>query len=100
MTTTNDGGPVHPMVMKAAKSLFFVLTGVTAQDHPREWEVHRDYLIRNAQAALTACGALECLAALENLTERTPVPSSICLERPAYESATSAIAKVYGSAPE
>jgi hypothetical protein len=96
MTTTNDGGPVHPMVMKAAKSLFYSLTGVSADEDPDEWDATCYGYISDAQAALTACGALEPLEALEKFGKaETPEDWE-----QAESASASAIAKVYGSAPE
>jgi hypothetical protein len=99
MTTTNDGG-IHPMVMKAARAL-------AAYDG---WDLsktpHADY-IEAAQAALTECGALECLEALERLRGEWDYQCSkgnVPEGRVEAETADKAIAKakaveVYGSAP-
>jgi hypothetical protein len=92
MTTTNDGGPVHPMVMKAARAM---AEHEGEKYGPSAWELYSHAYLAMAQAALTECGALDCLAALEashdpeNFTDGT-----------AERMAESAIAKVYGSAPE
>ena len=88
---------VHPMVAKAARGLFVAQFGDGPHDDP-DWQAERPKMIREAQAALTACGALECLEALEGLHE--------CREygplRPnsdAWGKGETVIAKVYGSAP-
>jgi hypothetical protein len=100
MTTTNDGGPadVHPMVMKAAKSWFAFEIGATAEEDPDAWELYGHEFLTQAQAALTECGALECLEALEKLArlgngEHYGNSDGNMIAR-------EAITKVYGSAPE
>ena len=104
MSTTNDGG-IHPMVMKAAKSWFASNTGFTAEDAPGEWESISLLYIENAQAALEACGALECLKALESFVNNSSAQVNMPVE---CEHGEVAIAKArdlssayqaYGSAP-
>lgn len=90
---------VDAMVMKAAKSL--------CKQHAKRkevcpklyWREYSEYLVADAQAALTGCGALECFEALECLTEHVEYRSGDEECRP-LENAKTAIAKVYGSAPE
>ena len=108
MNTTNDGGlaEVHPMVMKAAKSWFASEVGVSAADDPEEWDAQSAVQIRRAQAALTECGALECLEALELIVA---ADDTGCLWERDISRGKLAIYKardvssagsVYGSAPE
>lgn len=93
---------IHPMVMKAAQSWFASEVGVSAKDDPQEWEAQAPTLIRRAHAALTECGALECLEALERMTYkdnfgayRALIVAGSYLPRVAE----SALSNVYGSAP-
>jgi hypothetical protein len=88
MTTTNDGG-IHPMVMKAARVL-------ARLDGCANWADFSQVYIDQAQAALTECGALECLEALEKHQKA----STYAEENDANAAGYTAIAKVYGSAPE
>lgn len=93
MTTTNDGG-IHPMVMKAARAI--------AESDGYPWELLSDYglsrVVRQAQAALTECGALECLEALEECEPILDGKVQHTHELAAHMRACAAIAKVYGSA--
>lgn len=65
MTTTNDGGTVHPMVMKAARVKCRRDASKNRIEEERLWRVFGPEFIEDAQAALTECGALECLEALD-----------------------------------
>jgi hypothetical protein len=117
MTTTNDGG-IHPMVMKAARSL---CAQEDAVDPEFYWQHFGHKFIARAQAALTDCGALECLEAAKGLhrklyevAERHNDRScdyDVCPEIRAYESAIAkardlssagkaTAVEVYGSATE
>ena len=98
MHTANDGETVHPMVMKAAKSLFYSVTGVSAGDDPDEWGATCHEHIADAQAALTTCGALELLEALEQAVTSMQ-DSGYSNSHLAVRAARAAILKVYGSAP-
>ena len=62
MNTTNDGG-IHSMVMKAAQTIS-TMCGLNWDEMP---DSERKEAIQVMQAALTECGALECLEALERL---------------------------------
>jgi hypothetical protein len=64
MTTTNDGGPAHPMVMKAARGLCREVARQMRESDSELWANESENLILAAQAVLTKCGALECLKAL------------------------------------
>jgi hypothetical protein len=64
MTTTNDGGPAHPMVMKAARGLCREVARQMRESDSELWANESENLILAAQAALTKCGALELLEAL------------------------------------
>ena len=106
MTTTNNGG-IHPMVMKAAKSWFASEMGVSAADDPEEWDAQSAVQIRRAKAALTECGALECLEACESFVRK--VDDGKARSKESYAQMKEAIAKardlssagsVYGNAPE
>jgi hypothetical protein len=88
--------PVHPMVMKAARVFGDQESDVYGIDRKLHWDLHRHRLIPAAQAALTDCGALECLEALEAYECAQTNDDSDA----AHMLAHSAIAKVYGSAPE
>jgi hypothetical protein len=88
---------VHPMVMKAAQSWFASEMGVTAADDPEEWAAQSAVQIRRAQAALTECGALECLEALESA--RGYVAQVVSVDGEEVSEIDNIIAKVYGSAP-
>ncbi len=88
---------IHPMVMKAARAM---------AEHESKLQGRMFYaqsFFATAQAALTACGALECLEALERMTYkdnfgtyRALIVAGSYLPRVAE----SALSKVYGSAPE
>ena len=95
MTTTNDGGPAHPMVMKAARGLCREVARQMRESDSELWANESENLILAAQAALTECGALECLEALEMIDEETHGGPNIF-----WRKVDTAIAKVYGSAPE
>jgi hypothetical protein len=94
MTTTNDGG-IHPMVMKAALSLRNSRAEVTGSSREQVWHYEKEKLIADAQTALTECGALAVLEALE-ASERVKTNADADA---AHMLAYHAIAKVYGSAP-
>jgi hypothetical protein len=64
MTTTNDGGPAHPMVMKAARALSDRSADACGISREVQWAVSAAQFIADAHASLTECGALECLKAL------------------------------------
>jgi hypothetical protein len=68
MTTTNDGGPAHPMVMKAARGLCREVARQMEESDSELWAIERENLILAAQAALAECGALECFEALKRLS--------------------------------
>jgi hypothetical protein len=91
---------VHPMVAKAARGLFVAQFGDGPHDDP-DWQAERPNMIREAQAALTDCVALECLEALEKARDALDAGSrrlpQLSIPR---DSAAATIAKVYGSAPE
>lgn len=99
MTTTNDGGPVHPMVMKAARAQFACDYEPTAYNDPELWEEIKGLYVCHAQRVLTECGALECLE-----VARMAVPyvrlEAVPTGEDLLNAAEHAIAKVYGSAPE
>ncbi len=89
---------VHPMVMKAARALARV-------DGCANWEEFSQVYIDQAQAALTACGALERLSVLEKAVIEFGCGFPACEafesiegEPPVIDEARSAIAKVYRSA--
>jgi hypothetical protein len=81
------------MVMKAARALFVSRFGDGPHDDP-DWMAELPALTCEAQAALTACGALECLEALEKFG-KAEAPEDW---EQAESASASAIAKVYGSA--
>ncbi len=63
---------------------------------PEGWEDIKHICIADAQSALTECGALECLEALEKFGKaETPADWE-----QAESASASAIANVYGSAAE
>jgi hypothetical protein len=94
MTTTNDGS-IHPMVMKAARAYYFARWRETPEQSPEWWDACKQKLIAQMQAALTECGALECLEALEKFGKaETPADWE-----QAESASSSAIANVYRSAP-
>lgn len=95
MTTTND---VHPMVMKAARTLSDRSADECKLPREVQWAFAASRFIADAQAALTECGALECFDALEKLArlgngEHYGNSDGNMIAR-------DAIAKVCGSAPE
>ncbi len=92
MTTTNDGG-IHPMVMKAARAM---AEHEGEKYGPSAWELYSHAYVAMAQAALNACGALECLEALERIVTSD---DNQALEDGDIRFGKRAIAKVYGSAP-
>jgi hypothetical protein len=98
MNTTNDGGPVHPMVMKAARGLCREVAHQMEEPRSELWANERDKLITAAQAALEECGALECLEALESA--RGYVSQVLSVDGEEVSEIDKIIAKVYGSAPE
>jgi hypothetical protein len=103
----NDGGPVHPMVMKAARASSDTEAEIYGIDPNLKWEIGKERHIKTAQAALTECGALECLGSLERLRGEWAYQCSkgnVPEGRVEAEMADKAIAKakaveVYGSAP-
>jgi hypothetical protein len=103
MTTTHDGGPVHPMVMKAARGLCREVARQMEESDSELWDNERENLILAAQAAITECGALQCFNALALYVDG----SSLSVDAPAMAKAAIAEARdlssagvVYGSAPE
>jgi len=95
MTTTNDGGPVHPMVMKAARAM---AEHEGEKYGPSAWELYSHAYLAMAQAALTECGALECFQALESA--RGYVAQVVSVDGEEVSEIDNTIAKVYGIAPE
>jgi hypothetical protein len=92
MTTTNYGS-IHPMVMKAARAM---------AEHEAKLQGRMFYaqsFIAQARAALTECGALDCLEALETFVWPHQDGCNLA-ETERQEKGRAAIAKVYGSAPE
>lgn len=63
MTTTND---IHPMVMKAARAM---AEHEGEKYGPSAWELYSHAYLAMAQAALTECGALECLSRAESFID-------------------------------
>lgn len=98
MTTTNDGGPAHPMVMKAARGLCREVARQMEESDSELWAIERENLILAAQAALTECGALECFQALESA--RGYVAQVVSVDGEEVSEIDNTIAKVYGIAPE
>ena len=101
MTTTNDGG-IHPMVLKAARTLCNQIFRGTRFDADAMWHKQREHYVCDAHEILTECGALELLEKAEYAHESLSYP-------PAREALGAAIAKaldvssagsVYGSAAE
>ncbi len=97
MTTTNDRGPAHPMVMKAARGLCREVARQMEESDSELWANERENLILAAQAALTECGALDSLEALESA--RGYVAQVVSVDGEEVSEIDNIIAKVYGSAP-
>jgi len=97
MTTETN---VHPMVMKAAIGLRDHIAPQIDKNPAEFWDKESQSLIAAAQAALTECGALECLEALEKARDALDAGSrriaQLSIPR---DSAAATIANVYGSAP-
>jgi hypothetical protein len=64
MTTTNDGGPAHPMVMKAADVICEIESYSSILPKEKLWGMNSLKYTHEAKKILTECGALECLKAL------------------------------------
>jgi hypothetical protein len=84
------------MVMKAARALCDQIFRGTGFDADAMWNEQREHYLCDANEILTACGALECLEALELLLNNVGKNS----DYPGAQVARKAIAKVYESAPE
>lgn len=74
---------IHPMVMKAARVFSDQESDAFGIDRNLHWDLHRKRLTLAAQSALTECGALESLQALEAYEKThkqatTPMPRT-CL---------------------
>jgi len=96
---SDETNAVSPMVMKHAKALFACDKAWSANDHADMWEQYKNLYLGKAQAVLTACGALECLGALEGLYECREY-GALQPDADAWGEGHNAIANVYGSAPE
>jgi hypothetical protein len=82
------------MVLKAARSLHDqIYKGV---DHSEDygWSIRKGGFIRAAQIALTECGALECLEALDWCV------AEINRDSPSVLNARKVMSEINGSAPE
>jgi hypothetical protein len=93
------------MVMKAARGLCAHDSAVCGTNDSDNWAIYSQDFIAQAQAALTECGALECLEALEGSVHFSDAVAyrDDTLSRALREwliSGEKIIAKVYGSAPE
>jgi hypothetical protein len=100
MTTENE--PVHPMLMRAARAISALIAEHMGDSLENVWTQVGRHHINIAQAALTECGALDCLEALERLRGEWAYQCSkgnVPEGRVEAEMADAAIAKVYGSAP-
>jgi hypothetical protein len=95
-STVHPTRVVDAMVMKAARALCERQV-VSPDEGDYRWEQFSADFITDAQAALTACGALECLEALEGFVNNSSAQVNMPTE---CERGETAIAKVYGSAPE
>lgn len=102
MTTTNDGG-IHPMVMKAARAQNAIAARMTGMNPQQAWLIYREFHVKDATEMLTECGALECLAVVENVDAAVNVDESgkwTLSRKFDYAKIDDAKLKVYGSAPE
>lgn len=86
---------IHPMVMKAARASSNAEAAIYGVDPDLKWEIGKNRYIKTAQAALTECGALAALEALE-ASERVQTNADADA---AHMLAHHAITRVYGSAP-
>jgi hypothetical protein len=95
--------PVHPMVMRAARVLNRRAAQCCNTNEEDSWRVYGPDFIADAHAALTACGALECLEALQTyaaVAGNTGYSVNRDTARELHTLGVAAINKVYGSAPE
>lgn len=94
MTTTNDGGPVHPMVVKAARAMCRKVAEAIGVSFESYWAKQSDAYLIQAYTALTECGALECLEALDWCV------AEINRDSPSVLNARKVMSAINGSAPE
>jgi hypothetical protein len=85
---------VHPMVLKAARAYYFARWRETPEQSPEWWDACKQKLIAQMQAALTECGALECLEALDWCV------AEINRDSPSVLNARKVMSAINGSAPE
>jgi hypothetical protein len=87
---------VRPMVMKAADVICEIESYSSILPKEKLWGMNSLKYTHEAKKILTECGALECLEALEKHQKA----STYAEENDANAAGYTAIAKVYGSAPE
>ena len=85
---------VHPMVMKAARAMCDLTAKEISTRPDFYWERNSETYIIAAQAALTECGALECLEALDWCV------AEINRDSPSVLNARKVMSAINGSAPE